>query len=122
MIKYLALGYSHLTRFCISCFHFQQLELLMKAQGLNNGMSEDVQSLITSVQPNAVSNIGVSPIKQEKNTTPSCLQVFQTDTLPTTLNLDDLMDDGTSGLCADPMLSSNPLCDKIDDDTMDYCL
>ncbi|KAL4226345.1 Transcription factor E3 [Mactra antiquata] len=101
----------------------QQLELLMKAQGLNNSMSEDIQTLITPVQPNAVTNIGVSSIKLEKNSPSPCLQqVFQADTLPTTLNLDDYMDEGTAGLCADPMLSSNPLCDKIDDESMDYCL
>lgn len=103
-----------------SCISFQQLELLMKAQGLNTGFCEDMAALSAVVPPNTVTNAiqhVQQSVKLETEQT-SCVQALQDD-IHTTLNLDDLMDD-TSGLSADPMLSSHPVSPNIDEDSMDY--
>ncbi|XP_045165468.1 microphthalmia-associated transcription factor-like isoform X2 [Mercenaria mercenaria] len=105
----------------------QQLELLMKAQGLNTGFSDDIHSLTTLVQPNTVNNLTVrqQQVRQERNNSAPNFQNIQQDipvTVATTLNLDDIMDDSSSGLSADPMLSSHPVSPSMDDESMDYGL
>lgn len=102
----------------------------MKAQGFNTGFSEDARSLNTMVQPNIVNNVNshiivnklVQP-KRELNNSALNGRVYQQEipaTVETTLNLDDIMDDSSSGLGADPMLSSHPVSPNMEDDSMDY--
>ena len=107
---------------------FQQLELLMKAQGLNTGFCEDIAALSTIVQPNIVNNVTTQRVlqqQQQQQQQPvikveseqvTCVHNIPTD-LDTTVNFDDLMDDGLS---ADPMLSSLPVSPHMDEDSMDY--
>ncbi|XP_052260824.1 microphthalmia-associated transcription factor-like isoform X3 [Dreissena polymorpha] len=109
----------------------QQLELLMKAQGFNTGYHEESNTLATLVQPNIVTSVQnnapqqysvKSELEREQQ---SCAQAIHDalnsdfSDIHTTLNLDDLMEDHTSGLCADPMLSSHP-SPCMDEDSMDY--
>ncbi|XP_052781753.1 transcription factor EC-like isoform X2 [Mya arenaria] len=114
----------------------QQLELLMKSQGLNTGFHDDSTSISTLVQPNKVTSAHHFTQQQQQqqhhqqhhqqvrveheliSTDHGLPADFNID-LPTTLNLDDIMDDGASGLSADPMLSSNPVSPNRDED-MDY--
>lgn len=98
----------------------------MKAQGLNTGFSDDIQSLTTLVQPNVVNSLTVpQQVKQERNNSAPNLQFSHQEiptTVSTTLNLEDIMDDSSSGLSADPMLSSHPVSPNMDEDSMDYGL
>lgn len=93
----------------------------MKAQGFNTGYSDDSHSLATLVQPNIVNNVTISP--QVKPQKANHTQLVQSDipvSIATTLNLDDIMDDSSVGLSADPMLSSLPVSPMPDEDSMDY--
>jgi len=110
----------------------QQLELLMRAQGLNNLQQDDMSGLsglMTVVQPNTLTNVSLGQqqhqqqhqqVKQEVHEQLPCMKNQFTE-LHTTLNLDDLMED-SSGLSSDPMLSSQPVSPHMDDDSMDYIL
>ena len=100
---------------CLFVFFMQQLELLMKAHGMNNNLTEEVQ---TMVQPDTFV-VSQNVVKQEPRQLP-CEQI----TSPishSTLNFDDLMDE-SSPVVSDPMLSQQPLSNKMDDETMEYVL
>jgi len=123
----------HLTNSQIQFLSFyilQQLEMLMKAQGLNSGMKNDIDKLTALIQPSAFTlnatttqqqqqqQFHGSPIHQQE--VPPVI-VTATDTIQNMSHmslLDEIMDD-SSPVGGDPMFSSQPVSPSDMDDCVD---
>lgn len=103
---------------------FQQLELLMQAQGLSSGMQDDIDTFAAALLQNNASqqyqqqqmqNISLTQASTRNFSPIVTVAPIETLAHPQSL-LDDLMDD-TSPLGVDPMLSSEPVSPNVMDDS-----
>ena len=90
----------------------------MKANGINTGLSDEVKTMSTMVQPEITLSIPQQVFKQEPSPKQSQFSEQFSSPIPqTTLNFVDLIDEN-GPVVSDALLSSHSLS-KMDEETMD---
>ena len=89
----------------------------MKANGINTGLSAEVQTMSTMVQPEITLSVPQQVIKQEISPKQSHFEQITSPAPHSTLNFVDLIDEN-GPVVSDALLSSHSLS-KMEEETMD---